>query len=122
MSHLEDRLIHQLRVIGVPEPVREYRFAALHLGVGKGLRERLRASGLRDWRFDLAWPDHRLAVEVEGGIWVGGRHNRGLGFETDLDKYHDAVRLRWTVYRCGSRLIDSGRAAELIRTLLEATR
>lgn len=122
MSHLEETLLQQLRALKVPEPVREYRFVAEHLGAGKGLRERLRVSGMRDWRFDFAWPDLKLACEVEGGAFVGGRHNRGLGFETDMQKYHDAMSLRWNVYRCGTRLVASGRAATLIRDLIHTMR
>ena len=35
---------------------------------------------LRKWRFDLAWPAHKLAVEVHGGIYSGGRHVTAKGF------------------------------------------
>ena len=37
-----DALAQQLAYLRWPIPVREYRFAALHLGAGKGLRARLR--------------------------------------------------------------------------------
>jgi len=49
-SELEATLAMHIRVNGLPEPEREYRFHPR-----------------RKWRFDAAWPDAKLAVEVEGG-------------------------------------------------------
>lgn len=97
----------------------EYRFAAEHVGHGKGLRERLKAAGLQDWRFDFWCQSARLAVEVEGGAWTGGRHTRGKGFHDDLRKYGAAMRMGITVYRCDYALIKSGEAYETIRTLAQ---
>jgi hypothetical protein len=119
MSKLEDTLLLQMRAVGLPEPVRELRFAAEYVGKGKGLRERLAAAGLKDWRFDFAWPDLMFAVEVEGGTWVSGRHNRGAGFEADAIKYGEAMRLGWAVYRCTTGIIKSGQAVELIEALIK---
>lgn len=119
MSRLEDDLLFQIRALGLPEPVRELRFAAEYVGKGKGLRERLAAAGLKDWRFDMAWPELKFAVEVEGGTWIGGRHNRGAGFEADAIKYGEAMRLGWTVYRCTTGIIKSGQAVELIEALIK---
>ena len=119
-SSLEVTLALQLRALRAPEPIIEYRFAAHHVGgPGKGLRERLRAARLQDWRFDLAWPALMFAVEIEGGAWTGGRHTRGKGFEADLVKYGAAQLLGWTIYRCGSALVKSGGAAQTIVRLLE---
>ena len=28
----------------------------------------------RRWRFDFAWPSHKVAVEIDGGIFIHGRH------------------------------------------------
>jgi very-short-patch-repair endonuclease len=53
----------------------------------------------RRWRFDFAWPDAMVAVEVEGGVWTGGRHTRGAGFQADCRKYNAAVLLGWRVLR-----------------------
>ena len=119
MSELEDLLDVQMAEAGLPEPEREYRFAAEYVGLGKDLRIRLRERGLKDWRFDFAWPSHMLAVEVEGGAWVNGRHTRGKGFEEDLEKYHQAQALGWTVYRTSGHLIRSGKSVELLAELLK---
>lgn len=96
----------------------QYRFAALHVGLGPGLRDRLAAAGLRDWRADFAVVDARLLVEIEGGAWSGGRHTRGKGFADDLRKYDAAARLGWTIYRCDPAMVQAGQAIETIRVLL----
>lgn len=53
----------------------------------------------RKWRFDFAWPDHMLAVEIEGLTRDGGRHQTFTGFIKDAEKYEAAFRLGWRVYR-----------------------
>lgn len=53
----------------------------------------------RRWRFDVAWPDERVAVELEGGTWLSGRHTQAQGFQGDCDKYNRAVELGWRVLR-----------------------
>ncbi|MGP4843333.1 hypothetical protein ACTXGQ_04305 [Marinobacter sp. 1Y8] len=88
-------------------------------GIGKGVKQRLRDAGLKDWRFDFAWPDLMLAVEVEGGGWTGGRHTRGKGFQEDMVKYSEAMRLGWNIYRCDANLIKSGQALKVIEALIE---
>ena len=81
---------------GLPAPVMEHRFDLV-----------------RRWRFDYAWPAHRIALEVEGGIWTGGRHTRGAGFLKDCEKYNRAAVLGWRVLRttpsglCGAEILDS---------------
>ena len=53
----------------------------------------------RKWRFDFAWPAWRVALEVEGGVWTGGRHTRGAGFVKDMEKYNAATCLGWRFLR-----------------------
>jgi very-short-patch-repair endonuclease len=103
----EDALALLIRAHGLPEPVPEYVFAPP-----------------RRWRFDFAWPPLRVAVEVEGGAWVGGRHTRGKGFEADAEKYNTAALLGWIVLRFTSRQATLGMAkgqvvTELIRRALD---
>lgn len=51
----------------------------------------------RKWRFDWAFPLSRVAVEVNGGVWTGGRHNRGAGYLGDLEKLNTAMAMGWRV-------------------------
>ena len=37
----------------------------------------------RKWRFDYAIPDHKIALEVEGGVWTGGRHTRPADIQSN---------------------------------------
>jgi very-short-patch-repair endonuclease len=96
VSEAEDALAWQLKFSGFPEPEREFRFCA------------------RRWRFDFAWPTLKLAVEVEGGTWAGGRHTTGAGFEKDAEKYNEAVVLGWRVLRVTPNMIEDGRALALL--------
>jgi very-short-patch-repair endonuclease len=118
MSHLEDLLALQLRAhkISVTE---EYKFAQAHVGAGKGIRERLKEAGLKNWRFDFAFIDQKVAVEIEGGAWTGGRHTRGKGFAEDLLKYDAAMNMGWVVYRCDGSMVKQGAAINTIIKLLE---
>lgn len=70
------------RALGGPELVTEYRFAPP-----------------RRFRFDYALPAIRLAVEIEGGTWRGGRHVRPATYAKDCEKYNLATALGWRVFR-----------------------
>lgn len=77
------------RANGLPNPTHEYVFA--------------KQSHKRQWRFDWCWPDvdgrGGVALEIEGGIYSGGRHVRGKGYEEDARKYSVAATLGWRVIR-----------------------
>lgn len=53
----------------------------------------------RRWRFDYALPAVRLAVEIDGGAWMQGRHNRAAGFIADMAKLNAAAEAGWRVLR-----------------------
>ncbi len=91
MSHLEDQFDLMLRALSpmTPTPEKEYRFYAR-----------------RKWRFDRAWPGKMVAVEIEGGVYSGGRHTRGKGFEDDCEKYNMAASLGWCVIRITAGMMD----------------
>lgn len=101
-SDLEETLAMYMRAVGIPEPLREYRF-----------------DPKRRWRADFAWPELMLLVEVEGGHWTNGRHTRGAGFEADCEKYNEAALFGWRVLRVTGTHIKSGEAlAWIVRALV----
>ena len=53
----------------------------------------------RKWRFDYAIVAYKIAIEVDGAVWVGGRHNRPQGYIADMDKLNTAASMGWLVLR-----------------------
>lgn len=102
MSHLEQELAFQFRAYHMT-PEREYRFHPR-----------------RQWKFDFCFPEARVGIECEGGIFSGGRHTRGKGFADDCEKYNAAAALGWIVLRYPAKAIKSGEAIIQIRTVLAA--
>jgi len=52
----------------------------------------------RKWRFDVAIPALKVAVEYEG-IYGKSRHTTISGYTGDCEKYNEAVVLGWRVLR-----------------------
>lgn len=119
-SVLEATLALQLRALGYDHE-REYFFARESIGnPKKHIRQALKDAGLKDWRFDFAFKQQKLAVEIEGGVFTGGRHTRGAGFIEDTHKYNAAVLLGWRVLRFAAPDIKSGHALRVIERGLDA--
>lgn len=121
----EAALLSKIDEAGLPTPVREFRFHPV-----------------RKWRFDFAYPDMKLAIEVEGGTYgrlvycqacgalvvhktktgkripvrIGGGHNTAQGYEEDTEKYNAAKLLGWHVLRFTPKAIRTGDA---VKTILE---
>ncbi len=76
----------------------------------------------RGWRFDFAWPDLRIAVEIDGGTRMagGGRHNRAAGFAEDCVKLNAAVAAGWRVLRYTTEQLanDPGAVIDQVCSLL----
>ncbi len=94
---------NMLRSARLPMPTPEHRFDAKRM-----------------WRFDYAWPDAKVALEVEGGAWTNGRHTRGKGFIADLEKYSEAAVQGWCVIRCVPAALTYVSTENLIRRALKS--
>lgn len=99
MKSAEDNLLVQILDANLPEPQREHKFHPV-----------------RRWRFDFAWPEVGIAVEVEGGVWNRGRHVNPAGFTNDCTKYNTAASMGWYVFRFPTSMVKDGTAVEMIKT------
>ena len=94
-----DLLSLHCKAFGIPVPTTEFRFHPT-----------------RRWRVDYAWPDLKLAVEVEGGVFIpgGSRHSRGAGYRNDCEKYNEVASMGWGVLRFLPEQVKNGEAAGVI--------
>lgn len=78
--------------------------------------EQFRFHPTRNWRFDFAWLDAKVAVELEGGTWSRRKmaHNTGAGIQRDIEKHNAAVVEGWRVFRYTTKDLDS-RPAQVIQ-------
>lgn len=67
---------------GIPAPQREFLFHPT-----------------RKYRIDFAWPSRKLAVEIDGGIWLKGKkagsHSRGSGILRNYKKRNALAVMGW---------------------------
>jgi len=50
----------------------------------------------RKWRFDFLFPN-KVALEVQGGLFSGGRHSRGASLLKEHEKLNNAAVLGYRV-------------------------
>ncbi len=75
----------------------------------------------RAFRWDFAFPEARLLVEVHGGIWRNkGAHNTGGAITRDCEKGAYAAGLGWRTFAVTGQQIDSGDAVAWIKKALGA--
>jgi very-short-patch-repair endonuclease len=99
-SKLEDRFLFLWQIAKGPPLEREFRFHAE-----------------RRWRADFAYLPGRVLIEIEGGIYINGRHNRAAGFNADLEKYLEAGLLGWRVFRLGPVQITLENVQRMVQVL-----
>lgn len=101
-SKLEMELLFQILACGLPEPEPEFQ-----------------AIPGRRYRWDYAWPDKKVLVEVQGGIWVKGGHSTGTGISRDAEKNNLAVLAGYKPLIVTAEHIKSGKALAWIKSALE---
>ncbi len=93
------------KVHGLPDPVEEFEFAREALG--------------RLWRFDWLF-DGWLALEIQGGLFIEGRHAQGAALLKEHEKLFAAAELGYVVVFCTPHDVDSGAVFPRIKRVLAA--
>lgn len=101
LRELAKALPLRVGVVVIPAPEREHRFHPTRM-----------------WRFDHAWPSHKLALEVQGGLFVHGRHSRGAALLGEHEKLNTAAILGWRVLFTTPRDVRNGQATLLVALAL----
>jgi hypothetical protein len=100
---LELEYLEIVRAVGIPEGIAHHRF---HPG--------------RKFEFDRAWLEQKVAVEIEGGVFMNGRHTRPEGYVRDCEKYNLAILDGWKVFRFTPDMLNpNGMAAWFTRRMKE---
>lgn len=86
------------RLLGGPDLEREYQFCPT-----------------RQWRADYRVGN--LLIELDGGVWNGGRHTRGQGFIDDCFKLNTAVMLGYRVIRIATGMATPSYLEQIINQL-----
>jgi very-short-patch-repair endonuclease len=85
-SKLEEDLFQEMKLYGLPMPERQFRFHPT-----------------RRWAADFCFVDAKIIVEVSGGLYVTGRHNRGAQMEQEYEKINEAQKLGYRVFMFGPK-------------------
>ena len=107
--------------------------ACIELGIDTPQKEVVFASDFkRRWRIDYLF--NNIAVEIEGGVFIKGRHSRGVGMTKDAQKYNCMHLLGYKLLRFTAKqakknpiwcaqfvkaAIDGTTPTELFKTLLK---
>lgn len=102
-SKLEDLFAFQLDSLGVTGYVREFR-----------------AIPGRKFRYDFAFVEEKLLVEINGGTYTKGAHSTGAGIARDYEKANLACLAGWRCLSFDGKAVRSGEAVEVVRKALEA--
>jgi very-short-patch-repair endonuclease len=100
-SKAEDKLFKQIVDSGtIPVPERQYK-----------------ALPKRQFKWDLAWTEQKLLVEVQGGTWVKAQfgHTSGVGYRRDCFKNDLATAVGWNVMQFTTDMINYNEALQLLQ-------
>lgn len=89
---------------------------------GPALLHEYRFHPTRKWRFDYAHVGSKVACELNGGVWSGGRHVRGAGYLRDREKINAAQLMGWRVFELGTGAVTVANLEPIIEAIKQFLR
>jgi hypothetical protein len=86
---------------------------------GPTLEEEYHFCPVRKWRADFFHRPTLTLIEIEGGMWSGGRHQKGFGFSADAVKYNVASYMGFRLFRLPSSLLTLEYVSDLVKICLK---
>ena len=59
----------------------------------------------RKWELDFAHVASKVALEIDGGEFSNGAHNRGARMANDYEKRNAAIELGWVVFQLTGAMV-----------------
>lgn len=59
----------------------------------------------RRFRLDFAHMTSKIGIEIQGQIWVKGRHNTGSGLLSSYEKHNLHILNGWQVFQLADKMI-----------------
>jgi len=90
----------------------------------EGIVEEYKFHPTRKWRIDFAFPDIKLAIEQDGGVWAQkygakSRHFYGKGAIADMEKMNALAEDGWRVLKYQPNHIDFNQIKRIYDKLKE---
>ncbi len=71
----------------------------------------------RKFRLDIAFPN-KVGVEIQGGLWIAGKHARGSGVKKDMEKRNLQIMNGWRVIEVEPKDLCTIETVMMIRALI----
>ena len=107
-SPLERHAAHMMHLGGIPKPQPWFKFMTPE----------------RDFEFDFAWPELKVALEIEGLATKRNpksRHQTWGGYTRDCEKYNLATIRGWKVIRATQKHVETCQFLDWLEPLLGLT-
>lgn len=88
-SSVEDNFLAQVQKAGFKEPIREFRFHPV-----------------RKWRADFAWPEEKILVEIQGGLYGKHKGRHIFNVEADYEKANAAQVVGYRLFQFGHKALN----------------
>lgn len=86
---------------------------------GLSARREVTFHNKRKWKIDIVLEDYPIAIEVEGGVFSGGRHVRGQGYEKDCEKYNEVGLSGLLLLRFTTGQVKRGKVIPMVQRAIE---